>query len=134
MTRKTWTLTRADGQEETFIDIRKKVGNQIVRAYLLERITASGAIDRMKATLKGPKSEFKDFDRYLILSVQNGLDSYRILAQAKVYENLRIVATDNEAVSEGNPEDIIKLFTEPLEDPASYDARLVISETSVVIE
>ncbi len=110
------------------------MGNQIVRAYLLERITASGAIDRMKATLKGPKSEFKDFDRYLILSIQNGLDSYRILAQAKVYENLRIVATDNEAVSEGNPEDIIKLFTEPLEDPASYDARLVISETSVVIE
>ncbi|TFF92298.1 hypothetical protein EU545_01390 [Candidatus Thorarchaeota archaeon] len=134
MTRKTWTLRLANGHEDHFIDIRRKVGNRIVRAYLLDEMTARNAITRIKATLRGPKKEFKDFDKFLILSAQNSGKQYRILAEAKVYDNLRIVATDSETISESDPQEIISIFTGALQDPSGHNAMLIVSEDSVAIE
>lgn len=110
------------------------MGNQIVRAYLLDEMKNGDTIDRISATLRGPKDEFKDFARFLILSAQNGGTTYRILAEAKVYDNLRIVATDSEIIGDSEPQDIITFFTRALQDPITNCARLIVSKDTVVIE
>ena len=128
----TWKLVNGDDSIEEFIDIRRKVGNQIIRSYLLKDIVGSQRVERIPAKLRGPKNEFKDFDKFLILKMSDGKSTLRILAESGVYENLRIVGTDSEELAAAAPEKITELFTAALEDPEPSDTRLIISDKSKV--
>ncbi|MHA2024735.1 MAG: hypothetical protein ACW98U_02445 [Candidatus Thorarchaeota archaeon] len=128
----TWKLQWDDSSVDEFTDIRRKVGNQVIRAYLLDSVLASKKIERMNGKLRGPKNEFKDFAKFLILRVSIDGLSARFLAEAGVYENLRIVAVDPIKIAERESEDLIKLFTDALADLDSYDTTLVLSDDSMV--
>jgi hypothetical protein len=130
--RATWTLHRDDSSVDEFNDIRRKVGNQIIRAYLLDPVIGSNKIERMNGKLRGPKNEFKDFAKFLILRLSVDGSSARFLAEAGVYENLRIVGVDSSSLAERDSEELIKLFTDALEDVDSFDTTLVLSEDSLV--
>jgi hypothetical protein len=129
----TWKLQGPDSEVEEFIDIRRKVGNQIIRKYLLNTIVESNKIARISGKLRGPKNEFKDFAKFLILELS--IDGIRVkfLAEAGVYENLRIVAVNSNTLAERNSESLIRLFTEALESPALHNASVVLSDDSSVI-
>jgi hypothetical protein len=130
--KKTWKLVNGDDSVEEFIDIRRKVGNQIIRAYLLDRLIEEEKIDRVPGRLRGPKDEFKDFDKFLILQIREGERTCRVLAESGVYENLRIVGTDSKSLADESPEAITKRFTDALQEPSNYDAKLIISKKSKV--
>ncbi|MGD9397270.1 MAG: hypothetical protein PVJ05_12635 [Candidatus Thorarchaeota archaeon] len=121
-----------DSSVEEFIDIRRKVGNQIIRDYLLDSIVKSDNVIRVPGKLRGPKDEFKDFANFLILQISIEGSSARFLAEAKVYENLRIVAVDSNNFAEKSPEELIEIFTEALENPDPYNTTLVLSDDSTV--
>jgi hypothetical protein len=127
-----WTLHRNDSSVDEFTDIRRKVGNQVIRAYLLNPVIESNKIERMNGKLRGPKNEFKDFAKFLILRVSVDGTPARFLAEAGVYENLRIVGIDSISLAEREPDVLIKLFTDALEDLDSFDTTLVLSEDSLV--
>ncbi len=125
-----WTLRYEDGTEEKFIDIRRKIGNRIIRAYLLDAILNSEKVDTMKASLRGPKGEFKDFAKFLILNAsQDGLQ-FRILAETGVYENLRVVGTDSEEIANQDPDALEKQFCDALQNHVEWNASLTISVDS----
>jgi hypothetical protein len=128
----TWKLQMNDSSVEEFIDIRRKVGNQIIRDYLLDSIVKSDNVIRVPGKLRGPKDEFKDFANFLILQISIEGSSARFLAEAKVYENLRIVAVDSNNFAEKSPEELIEIFTEALENPDPYNTTLVLSDDSTV--
>lgn len=128
----TWKLQMNDSTVEEFIDIRRKVGNQIIRDYLLDSIVKSDNVIRVPGKLRGPKDEFKDFANFLILQISIEGSSARFLAEAKVYENLRIVAVDSNNFAEKSPEELIEIFTEALENPGPYNTTLVLSDDSTV--
>ncbi|MHA1924863.1 MAG: hypothetical protein ACXABV_05465 [Candidatus Thorarchaeota archaeon] len=128
---RTWKLKIEDGTLTEFKDIRRKVGNQIIRAYLLENVLSANRLECVNATLRGPKNEFKDFDDFFVLSASND-ENLKILVEANVYQNLRIVGTDSERITNMNTEQIISLFTEMLDDPESHATTLIISENSKV--
>ena len=117
---------------QEFIDIRRKVGNQIVRAYLLDPVLKSQRITRTEISLRGPKDEWKDFAKFLILKVTEGENEFGILAETGVYENLRIVGTDSEEIAQKSPSDITQTFTEALKDPQGYSAVVILSTDSKV--
>jgi hypothetical protein len=127
-----WKLQKDDSTIEEFIDIRRKVGNQIIREYLLNTIVNNNKIIRMPGKLRGPKNEFKDFAKFLILDVTIEGSSARFLAEAGVYENLRIVAVNSINLAERDSEDLIRIFTNALENPESYNTKLVVSNDSTV--
>ena len=124
---RTWKLKFQDGTVQEFIDIRRKVGNQIVRAYLLEPILKSQRITRTEISLRGPKDEWMDFAKFLILRVTEGENEFSILAETGVYANLRIVGTDSEEIAQEPPSEITQAFTEALKDPQGYGAVVVLS-------
>jgi hypothetical protein len=126
-----WKLKTADGTLTEFKDIRRKVGNQIIRAYLLENAMSKNRLERIKATLRGPKNEFKDFDDFFILSASFD-GNLKILVEANVYDNLRIVGTDSERIMSMDAVQIISLFTEMLDDLESHATKLILSEKSKV--
>jgi hypothetical protein len=128
---RTWKLKTADGTLTEFKDIRRQVGNQIIRAYLLENALSANRLERIKATLRGPKNEFKDFDDFFVLSASVD-GNLRILVEANVYDNLRIVGTDSEKIKSMNPEQIISLFTKVLDDLENHATTLILSENSKV--
>lgn len=128
----TWKLHWDDSSIDEFTDIRRKVGNQVIRAYLLDPVLGSNKIERMNGKLRGPKNEFKDFAKFLILSVSIDGSSTRFLAEAGVYENLRIVAVDSDKIAERETEELIQLFTEALADLESYNTTLILSNDSMV--
>ncbi|MFW9869660.1 MAG: hypothetical protein ACFFFO_03850 [Candidatus Thorarchaeota archaeon] len=128
----TWKLQRDDSTVDEFIDIRRKVGNQVIREYLLNNIIESNKIERVSGKLRGPKNEFKDFAKFLILKISIKGVSARFLAEAGVYQNLRIVAVDSNELANRNSESLIKIFADALENPEIYDTRLVLSEDSKV--
>ncbi|MBN2228823.1 MAG: hypothetical protein JW779_04445 [Candidatus Thorarchaeota archaeon] len=128
----TWKLIKEDSNVDEFIDIRRKVGNQVIRAYLLKDMIASNRIERIPGKLRGPKGEFKDFAKFLILRIKNGDSEFRVLAESGVYENLRIVATDSEEFAQHAPDELIQIFTDALEKPDSNDTMLILSEDSMV--
>jgi hypothetical protein len=130
--RATWTLQRDDATVDEFTDIRRKVGNQVIRAYLLDPVIGSNKIERMSGKLRGPKNEFKDFAKFLILRVSIDGSSARFLAEAGVYENLRIVGVDSSSLAERDSEDLITIFTDALADLDSFDTTLVLSDDSMV--
>jgi hypothetical protein len=125
-----WKLKLEDGTIEEFIDIRRKVGNRILRAYLLDPLLRTDRVDTLKASLRGPKNEFQDFDKYLILSVNYEGMRFRLLAESGVYENLRLVATDSEEIANRDSDELERAFTGALQDFDRWQARLAISPES----
>jgi len=128
----TWKLQKEDSTIDDFIDVRRKVGNQIIRDYLLDTVVINKAILRVPGKLRGPKNEFKDFAKFLILQISIDGASARFLAESGVYENIRIVAVDSKNLAERNTEDLIRIFTEALENPEQYNTTLVLSDDSMV--
>ncbi len=116
---------------EEFLDIRRTVGNQIIRAYLLDHIN-NNRIIRISGKLRGPKNEFKDLANFLIVEAKNEAGQFRILVEAGVYENLRIVGTDSIEISQKPRDDLIKLFTDILEHPELNNTKLIISIDSKI--
>ncbi len=127
-----WKLKFQDGTVQEFIDIRRKVGNQIVRAYLLKPVLESQSITRAEISLRGPKNEWKDFAKFLVLRVTKGENEFGILAETGVYENLRIVGTDSEEIAQKSPSEITQAFTEALKDPQGCSAVIILSTDSKV--
>jgi len=78
------------------------------------------------------KNEFKDFAKFLIVKMKSGDSKFRILAEAGVYENLRIVGTDSEELTKKSRDDIIKIFTDALEDPELNETTVILSNDSEV--
>ncbi|MGY5878832.1 MAG: hypothetical protein RTV31_01220 [Candidatus Thorarchaeota archaeon] len=128
----TWKLVKDDSSIDEFIDIRRIVGNQVIRAYLLDDIIGSRRVEKVPGKLRGPKNEFKDFAKFLIVKVKNGDSEYKILAEAGVYENLRIVGTDSEELTKKTSDEVIKIFTDALQDPELNDTKLILSNDSEV--
>ncbi|MGY5858063.1 MAG: hypothetical protein RTU63_01740 [Candidatus Thorarchaeota archaeon] len=128
----TWKLIKDDSSIDEFIDIRRIVGNQVIRAYLLNDIIESRRVENISGKLRGPKNEFKDFAKFLIVKVKNGDSEYKILAEAGVYENLRIVGTDSEELTKKTRDEVIKIFTDALEEPDQNDTKLILSNDSEV--
>jgi hypothetical protein len=130
--RRLWKLKLEDGTIEQFIDVRRKVGNRVLRAYLLNAIVASDKIERIKASLRGPKDEFQDFAKYLVLKASENGEDFQFLVEAGVYENLRIVATDSDKISEIQPDEMEKKFTNIMQDPDQWNSSIVVSVDSKV--
>ncbi|MFX1482834.1 MAG: hypothetical protein ACFFCP_06545 [Promethearchaeota archaeon] len=125
-------MQKDDSTIEEFIDIRRKVGNQIIRKYLLNAMIESNRIERVSGKLRGPKNQFKDFAKFLILRVSIDGTQTKFLAESGVYENLRIVAISPNVAAEKTADELIRLFTNALEHPESYDSILVLSEDSKI--
>jgi len=89
-------------------------------------------VEEIPGKLRGPKNEFKDFAKFLIVKMKNGNSEFRILAEAGVYENLRIVATDSEELTKKSRDDIIKIFTDALENPELNETKVILSNDSEV--
>ncbi|MHA1902572.1 MAG: hypothetical protein ACXADL_04955 [Candidatus Thorarchaeota archaeon] len=123
----TWKLKIADDTMMHFIDIRRKVGNRVLRAYLLKDILEADRIEKVKATLRGPKSEFKDFAKFMVLRITEAKKVFHLLAESGVYENLRVVGVDDIDIAGRNPEDLLKVFTSSLQNPATNNASLILS-------
>ncbi len=126
-THRFWKLKLEDGTVEQFIDIRRKVGNRILRAYLLNAVVASNRVDTMQGSLRGPKDEFQDFSKFIVLKATENGEEFRFLIQAGVYENLRIVGIDNDSIAEIQPDDLEKKFTDILQDPDQWDSSIIVS-------
>jgi hypothetical protein len=127
-----WKLKLEDGTIEQFIDVRRKVGNRILRAYLLNAIIASNRIETIKASLRGPKDEFQDFAKYIVLKATENGEEFRFLVEAGVYENLRIVATDSDKIAEIQPDEMEKKFTNIAQDPDQWNTSIIMSNDSKV--
>jgi hypothetical protein len=126
-----WKLKVEDDIKE-YVDIRRKVGNRIIRAYLLENAFNGTHIDRMDAILRGPKGEFNDFSKFLIVRTLLKDEEVEILVESGVYENLRIVGTDSNVVAELSAEEIIKALTDALIEITPHKTTIVISNDSTV--
>ncbi|MHA2378701.1 MAG: hypothetical protein ACXADS_05455 [Candidatus Thorarchaeota archaeon] len=122
----------SDGVIIEFQDIRRKVGNQIIRAYLLEKSFESGRIERTKASLRGPRDEFKNFDDFFVLRATSENIKFRVLIEANVYQNLRVVATDSDSIAQKEPADIVEVVTDALTHPDEYQSTLLLSQNSRV--
>ncbi len=130
--RLTWKLVNDDSSIDEFIDIRRIVGNQVIRAYLLDEIMETRRVEKIPGKLRGPKNEFKDFAKFLIIKMMNGDSEIKILVEAGVYENLRIVGTDSEQLTKKTRDEVIKIFTDALENPDLNDTKLILSNDSEV--
>ncbi len=128
----TWKLVNDDSSIDEFIDIRRIVGNQVIRAYLLDDIMETHRVEKIPGKLRGPKNEFKDFAKFLIIKMKNGDSELKILVEAGVYENLRIVGTDSEQLTKKTRDEVIKIFTDALENPDLNDTKLILSNDSEV--
>jgi hypothetical protein len=127
-----WKLKWEDGKVESFIDIRRKVGNRVLRAYLLDPIFLEDRIETMSASLRGPKDEFKDFANFLILrATKNGVE-FRVLAEAGIYENMRMVATDSEHFASQEADVLEREFTDALQSPNDWKTKIILSPDSKV--
>jgi phosphoribosyl 1,2-cyclic phosphodiesterase len=118
---------------ETFLDIRRKVGNQIIRIYLLDDALTEERIERINATLRGPKKEFKDFAKYFILRIQENGDEIRFLTETGIYENMRIVGTDSQKIAQMETEEIVGKYTDALKIPEKYNTSFILNTDSEII-
>ncbi|MHA1615381.1 MAG: hypothetical protein ACTSYJ_11090 [Candidatus Thorarchaeota archaeon] len=130
--RHTWKLVNDDSSIDEFIDIRRIVGNQVIRAYLLDEIMDTHRVEKIPGKLRGPKNEFKDFAKFLIIKMKNGDSEVKILVEAGVYENLRIVGTDSEQLTKKTRDEVIKIFTDALENPDLNDTKVFLSNDSEI--
>jgi hypothetical protein len=99
---------------------------------LLDNIIETRRVETIPGKLRGPKNEFKDFAKFLIVKVKNGDSEISILAEAGVYENLRIVGTDSAELAKKTRDEVIQLFTDALENPEPTDTKLILSNDSEV--
>ncbi|MHA1577147.1 MAG: hypothetical protein ACTSU3_07285 [Candidatus Thorarchaeota archaeon] len=129
---KYWKLKHEDGSLEEFMDLRRKVGNRVLRAYLLETISDDERVERITISVRGPKDEFKDSAKFLVLKAFENKVGFRILVEAGVYENLRIVGTDSQQLAEKEPDEIIGIFTDALKNLEDWNTSIVISNDSMV--
>lgn len=127
-----WKLINEDSTVVEFIDIRRKVGNQIIRAYLLKGMSGD-RIKRIRARLRGPQDEFKDFATFLIMHAKDKDTDFQILVEAGVYENLRIVGTDSEEFAQWSSNEIIHAFTNALEKPDANNTSIILSADSTIL-
>ncbi|NWF96707.1 MAG: hypothetical protein HXY34_11255 [Candidatus Thorarchaeota archaeon] len=132
MSESTWRLSREDGTAEEFMDVRRKVGNRVIRAYLLQPLLDTGSALFVKASLRGPKGEFQDFAKFFVLGAQYGGRELRFLVESGVYENLRIVAADRESAAGLEPDAIVRVFTEVLTKPDECKAQIWLSTDTKV--
>ena len=128
----TWKLVNDDSSIDEFIDIRRIVGNQVIRAYLLDEIMETHRVEKIAGKLRGPKNEFKDFAKFMIVKMKNGDSELKILVEAGVYENLRIVGTDSEQLMKKTRDEVIKIFTDALENPDLNVTKVILSNDSEV--
>lgn len=128
-----WNLTHRDGKVESFIDIRRKVGNMIVRSYLLKPLLAGARIQTVDVTMRGPKNEFQDFARFIVVRTKYDGRVVALLAESGVYENIRIVGVDSQSIENLQPDQIIDLFTMALTEPETHDSVLMVSRDSSVL-
>ncbi|MBS3794668.1 MAG: hypothetical protein KGY80_07215 [Candidatus Thorarchaeota archaeon] len=126
-----WKLKSANNVK-SFHDIRMKVGNKVIRAYLLDRSFEENRIEKEKLSLRGPKDEFFDAAKFLVLKTGTNEEEYAFLIQAGVYSNLRIVGVDNDNIIDLEPDEIVDMVTEPLENPSEYDSRIVLSRDTKI--
>jgi hypothetical protein len=89
-------------------------------------------IERIKASLRGPKDEFRDFAKFLIVTFNHEGNQVKVLVESGVYENLRIVGTGSEAFASLDPESIMTIFTEALNKPEERETSLIMSIDSLV--
>jgi len=129
---KSWKLKHEDGSFDEYIDLRRKVGNRVIRAYLLDTITDDERIEKLRISLRGPKDEFKDSTKFLIVKAFENEIEFRILAETGVYENLRIVGTDNQLLAEKEPDGIIGTFTNALKNMEEWKTSIIVSTDSRV--
>jgi hypothetical protein len=127
-----WKLRLPDGGVEAFIDIRRKVGNRILRAYLLEQTKEKGRVTILDGSLRGPKDEFKDFSKFLILEAESDSEIFRFLVEAAVYENIRIVGTDRDFIAAKSSEELIQIFTDAMQNPDTWNSQLIVSPDSKI--
>ncbi|MFX0044970.1 MAG: hypothetical protein ACFE8Z_03915 [Candidatus Hermodarchaeota archaeon] len=130
--RSAWKLKASDGAMIEFQDIRRLVGNQIIRAYLLEGLLSGDRIVTEKAILRGPRDEFKDFDDFFVMRLTTENVVYKVLVEANVYQNLRIVGTDSSDLAQKEPAYIVALVTDALTQPDRYETTLLLSDNSRV--
>ncbi len=128
----TWKIIHEDGRIEEFFDIRRKVGNRVIRAYLLKGLMQNGPTITIEGKLRGPKDEFKDLTKFAVLEWSRGGERARLLVESGVYDNLRIVGTDTRGLLEADPEEVIRAFTEVLMRPENHNATLILSIDSRV--
>ena len=128
----TWNLKFADGTSREFIDLRQLVGNKIIRAYVLKPLLEQARVQWFKASLRGPKGEFKDFADFLVLKARDSQGELMFLVEAGVYQNMRIVGTDRRDLSTRLGSEVIDIFTNASSDPKAHDATLVLSIDSKV--
>lgn len=131
-TPKYWKLKHENGTLDEFIDLRRKVGNRVLRAYLLDTITDDKRVEKLKVSLRGPKDEFQDSTKFLIVKAFENDIEFRILAEAGVYENLRIVGTDSQTLAEKEPDGIIGTFTNALKNVEEWNTSIIVSTDSRV--
>ncbi len=86
----------------------------------------------MKGSLRGPKDEFQDFAKFIVVKATENGQEFRFLVEAGVYENLRIVGTDSEVIAEIQPDEMEKKFTDVLQDPDQWESSIVVSIDSKV--
>jgi hypothetical protein len=130
---RSWKVRYEDNTIEEFIDIRRKIGNRILRAYLLDPILDSTEVKSTKASLRGPKDEFKDFDKFLILKAQLEEKEFRILIEAGVYENLRVVGTDSDFVADKSPDELERIFTDALKNFKKWNTSILVGSGSKLL-
>ncbi|MFO7835428.1 MAG: hypothetical protein R6V83_02145 [Candidatus Thorarchaeota archaeon] len=126
-----WKLKGTNNVEE-FYDIRMKVGNKIIRSYLLDKSFKENRVDKTKLSLRGPKNDFFDAAKFLVVRIHKDDESYAFLIQAGVYSNLRIVGSNSEKITRLKSDEIVDLVTEPLENPSKYDCRITLSDDTKV--
>ena len=64
--------------------------------------------------------------------MKNGDSEFKILVEAGVYENLRIVGTNSEELAKMPRDEVIMIFTDALEYPEKNDTKLILSNDSEV--
>ncbi|MGV9168756.1 MAG: hypothetical protein ACOC38_02320, partial [Promethearchaeia archaeon] len=89
-----WKLKGTNNVEE-FYDIRMKVGNKIIRSYLLDKSFKENRVDKTKLSLRGSENDFFDAAKFLVVRIHKDDESYAFLIQAGVYSNLRIVGSNS---------------------------------------
>ena len=126
-----WKL-KIDDDIKEYVDIRRKVGNRIIRAYLLEHVLSGNHNERIDASLRGPKGGFNDFAKFLIIRALHDGKEVEILVESGVYENLRIVGTNSKAIAELGADEIVKSLTDSLLEIATHQTVVVMSTDSTV--
>jgi hypothetical protein len=121
-----------EGSTETFIDIRRKVGNQIIRIYLLDDALKEERIEKISASIRGPKGEFKDFAKFFILRIQDEIGEIQFLTETGIYENMRIVGTNSDEISQLSTDEIVDRYTEALKTPEKFNTMFIVNEDSEI--